>query len=211
MKAKKSVAALARCFSLAVCACVIQAVAMAQSWVPFVGTQEVTIYKLLPVGKQVVSQTRSVYMRNLDGSVYTRNLPVRGLPADANLGARLMDARTGKTYTISYANKSATLVHAISDAGSLPMRPSTSAAPKGGVPLGEKVVGGVQCVGWRIVESLGRTQEIWRASSLNNFPVSAKITDTVQQEEVDLNMVSIEPGTVPEAQYFQIPKDFTVR
>lgn len=197
-------------FLLIIWAGITQPVAVAQSWVPFVGTQEQIVYRLLPTGKQAISESRGVFMRNADGSIYNRNQLVEGLPAGAEFAAMFMDAKTGKTYRINYRAKSATTLPGVSGT-SLPMQPPTDVHPKGGVPLGEKVISGVQCIGWRVVRSTGRTTEIWYAPSLNYLTVSATIIDTNQNEETDLVMVTLEPGRQPAPQYFEIPQDFTVR
>jgi hypothetical protein len=181
--------------------------AVAQAWVPLVGIQKQTWYTLSPAGKQLRSESEGVFMRNVDGSIYSRNQPVFGLPPGAQFPARMQDARTGIVYVINYAQKTAVPMTELGHPSPLriPIKPPVS---PDAVPLGKKVIAGVQCVGYRLqTSSPGDLQEIWLAPSLNYLAVAGRIVIASQKEEHDFEMVSIEPGKQPDPRYFQLPGD----
>jgi hypothetical protein len=186
--------------------CVVSPAAFAQKWVPFVGIQRQTAYKLLPSGKQLASETEGVFMRNSDGSVYSHNSPVFGLPPSARLPAHVQDASTGILYVINHAQKTATPMRELSNPSPLRI-PTEPPVPADATPLGQKMIAGVQCVGYRLPATGGVTVEIWFAPSLNYLTVSARTTIVAEKKEIDMDMVSIEPGTEPDARYFQLPGD----
>lgn len=180
--------------------------AFSQTWVPFVGVQRQTLYKLSAAGKQLVSESEGAFMRNSNGSIYSRNTPVFGLPPGAQFPAHLQDARTGVTYILNYAQKSATPMFA--GAGSSPLHaPSKPPVPADATPLGQKTIAGVKCIGYRLTNSPGLTVEIWFAPSLNYLAMAVHNTFPSENVERDADMISIDPGKQPDPQYFRLPGD----
>lgn len=153
------------------------------NWVPFTARQTVRIYQVSSEGQKLILETRELTARNGDGSLYIRENPVAS--AFWSRGT-LLDARTRKAYRLDYEHRCAVLLDRASFVRP-PLRPPTGEEhghASSENSLGTRMIGGIQCVGFkyrvRLLTRLDGSQislldgtvgeetwEIWVAPSLN--------------------------------------------
>lgn len=73
------------------------------AWVPFTATLISRTYEITPNGKQLVREKTGIFMRNSEGSIYSRTIPVFGSQRPTLAGWE--DNRTGIFYGLSYGQK----------------------------------------------------------------------------------------------------------
>jgi hypothetical protein len=184
-------------------------------WVPVVAKKAQRFYKLSSGGTTLLSEELGIFLRNSDGSTYTRAIPVGGTATTWNAEATLEDARDGKTYAIDYQHRRATVIQRPEPGTVLPLNPPTGEDYQARSPdlsLGSKIIGGVECVGWKVVERGPHNPggEIWVAPSLSYLIVESKIVDKGHDAFIDMVLEDIHGGKEPDPQFFHIPEGFKV-
>lgn len=182
------------------------------AWVPLVAKQTVKVYQNFAGGKTLIQERTGSYLRNRAGSVYQRTLSLLGPHGDST--AHLQDAQTGQVYRINYKSKKVTIIGMAG--GITPRQPVAPdefrrhyAADQW---LGEKVLSGFECEGYRIPPvNPGATEgEMWVAPSLNFLPVENKIIDPPQNGEVLVLLEDIHAGVDPDPELLRVPEGFTL-
>jgi hypothetical protein len=177
-------------------------------WLPFTAKKVERFYVPSANGEKLVHVSVHVstelVARDSDGSFFT-GIGLRGT---------LLDARTGDTYWIDYANKTVTLHRSYSPA---PLQPPTGEEY---VPpersLGTRMISGVECIGIKERASRGdeRTTETWVAPSLNFEVIETTVLDPASKwlgskkilSEVVLQDIQV--GRRPDRRLFRIPEGF---
>lgn len=186
-------------------------------WVPFVALKVQQEYNLAG-GKRVLlpwSERTGIYARDANGSIYSRTMLVFGPHAGEASPAVVQDRKTGFTYKIDYTEHQAVIVsQPPSGPPGKPLLAPTDASfhlrLSPDLFVGNKVVNGVKCEGWRTAPGSPMTGVVWHAPSLNYAGVLYKLVDSRMHVELDISLQDIQVGQAPDPRLFQVPAGFTV-
>jgi len=184
-------------------------------WVPFTAQRVTRMYGLSTSGRgDIISETRVFTARNKDGSLFIYDAANYSPSSREHHFGILQDAATGKTFRIDYDHQRLRVLQTPEPDKSLPLRPPTGQEYKPASPelsLGSKVIGGVRCIGWKVVAGGPHNPggEMWVAPSLNYTMVESTVLNYADNVLMEVHLEDIQVGREPDhPELFRIPEGY---